>query len=515
MRVNNPVTQREHVYPADTTLMSATDAKGRITYANQAFVEVSGYARDELQGKPHNLIRHPDVPPAAFADLWQTIQGGEPWTGLVKNRRINGDHYWVRANVVPLQTHGHISGYISIRTQPSAAESQQAEALYSAMRNGQASHLRVFKGILLNTGWRALFNAPKVWSTRARIRAGSGLTAGLCLLALSLSGLPLGATWPVMLALLFGVTVGNVFLERQIATPLEDMQQQALDVVSGRSRHQPGVDRVDEIGMTRRCINQMGLMFRWVIDDVATQVAQLNAEIDRIAKGNQQLNHRTEQSAAAVQQTASSMKDMIDAVQHNVDTSRQASQLADEASQSAANGGHAVAAVMSTMDEITNSSHRIADITGVIDSIAFQTNILALNAAVEAARAGEQGKGFAVVAGEVRQLAQRTAQAAREIKSLIAASVEKVNTGADKVNEAGQTIDTIVQQVQQVAQLIDQLNAATQQQGQGINQVNGAVLHMDQITQQNAGLVEQTASASESLKQQAAQLVQALSAFRR
>ncbi len=515
MRINHPVTQREHDYPASATLMSATDSKGRITYANQAFVDVSGYAREDLMGAPHNVIRHPDMPPQAFADMWRSIQAGEPWTGLVKNRRSNGDHYWVRANVVPVQTQGRASGYISVRTHPTQPEIQQAESLYQAMNTGQAAHLRLFRGLLLRQGWAAALTAHKVWSVRTRIHAGMALAAGLGLGGLMAAGLPLSATWPAMLGLLGALAVSNWTLQTHIARPLEEVKRHAMDVVAGRAKDPLMLDRVDEVGMTLRCVNQMGLMFRWVIDDVAQQVQQLRTEIDRIAGGNQQLNHRTEQSAAAVQQTASSMGQMIEAMQHNVDTSRQASELAAQTRQAASEGGQAVSDVMATMDQITSSSHRIADITGVIDGIAFQTNILALNASVEAARAGEQGKGFAVVAGEVRQLAQRTAQAAREIKSLIATSVEKVNLGADKVQGASGTIQAVVEQVQQVAQLIDEVSAATQQQGEGIGQVNGAVVHMDQITQQNAALVEQTASASASLKQQAEQLVQALSAFRR
>ncbi len=515
MRNNQPVTQLEHTYDAHTTLMSSTDAKGRITYANQAFVDISGFERDALMGSAHNIIRHPDMPAAAFADMWKSIQAGEPWTGIVKNRRANGDHYWVRANVAPIQAQGQAGGYISVRTQPTRQEAQQAEALYADMRAGRANHLRLYRGILLRRGWASALTAHKVWPVRWRIRAAFGLSAMLGLAGLACSGLPMSALWPATLGLLAALLIGQAVLQQQVARPLEQIKQHALDVVSGRSHAHLMLDRVDEIGMTLRSVNQMGLMFRWVIDDVAKQVQQLRADIERIAHGNQQLNRRTEQSAAAVQQTASSMGQMIGALQQNADTSRQASSVATQARHSATEGGDAVSDVIRTMNDITGSSHRIADITGVIDGIAFQTNILALNASVEAARAGEQGKGFAVVAGEVRQLAQRTAHAAREIKSLIAASVENVNQGADKVNDASNTIRTIVAQVQQVAQLIDEVNHATQQQEQGISQVNGAVQHMDQITHQNAALVEQTAAASANLRRQAEQLVQALSAFQR
>lgn len=167
MRNNQPVTQRELHYPANATLMSTTDAKGRITYANPSFVDISGYAREALMGKAHNIIRHPDMPPGAFADMWRTVQAGWPWTGLVKNRANNGDHYWVRANVVPLISQGQITGYISVRTQPSSAETQQAQALYTAMNRGQAQGMRVHKGLVIRTGWMAWLSWPQTLSTSA------------------------------------------------------------------------------------------------------------------------------------------------------------------------------------------------------------------------------------------------------------------------------------------------------------------------------------------------------------
>ncbi len=233
-----------------------------------------------------------------------------------------------------------------------------------------------------------------------------------------------------------------------------------------------------------------------------------------IAQGNGDLSSRTEQAAASVEQTASSMEQMTASVRSNADTAALANQLSGSASAAAAQGGQAVGAVVETMTEITHSSKKIADIIGVIDSIAFQTNILALNAAVEAARAGEQGRGFAVVAGEVRHLAQRSADAAKEIKTLIGASVEKVEAGARLVDGAGRTMDEIVSQVKRVTDLIAEISSATSQQTTGITQVGEAIGHLDQITQQNAALVEQSAAASESLNQQARRLVEAVSVIR-
>ncbi|WP_293434732.1 methyl-accepting chemotaxis protein [Piscinibacter sp.] len=249
------------------------------------------------------------------------------------------------------------------------------------------------------------------------------------------------------------------------------------------------------------------------------QQVRLNAESvatasTQIAQGNQELSNRTEQQASALQQTAATMEELGGAVQHNAANSQQADRLAREASGVAQQGGEVVAQVVQTMQGINDSSRRIAEITGTIDGIAFQTNILALNAAVEAARAGEQGRGFAVVAGEVRTLAQRSAEAAREIKGLIGASVERIEAGSRQAEAAGQTMQQVVQAVQQVSAIIGEISTANQQQSGGVQQVGQAVGELDQGTQQNAALVEETAAAAQSLQQQAGELVRAVAVFR-
>ncbi|MVT29652.1 chemotaxis protein [Acidovorax citrulli] len=256
-------------------------------------------------------------------------------------------------------------------------------------------------------------------------------------------------------------------------------------------------------------------------DQLARVVGQVRQSSDsiatgstQIATGNADLSQRTEEQASNLQQTAASMEQLTATVKHNGDTARQATQLANSASEVAERGGTVMGQVVSTMGAITDSSRRISDIIGVIDGIAFQTNILALNAAVEAARAGEQGRGFAVVASEVRGLAQRSADAAKEIKALISTSVEKVEAGSQQVEEAGRTMSDIVTQVKRVNDLISEISAATQEQTQGIGQVSEAVSQLDQVTQQNAALVEESAAAADSLRAQAGRLVDAVSQFR-
>ncbi|WP_028212731.1 PAS domain-containing methyl-accepting chemotaxis protein [Paraburkholderia mimosarum] len=514
MRNNQPVTQHEFELPDNATLMSTTDAQSHITYANATFVQVSGFSNEEIVGQPHNVVRHPDMPKEAFADMWATLQAGEPWTALVKNRRKNGDHYWVRANATPVVRNGRPVGYMSVRTKPPRDEIAAAESLYREFREGKANNRRFHKGLIVRTGLMRWASAFKTMPARWRIRSALLVVAPAMMLAgwlLGLNGPALAAFAAVSLVV---SVVASLWLERQISRPLEQVFEQALRVASGESQTAVLMDRVDEIGMTLRTISQLGLMFRWLIDDVSEQVLNVERAISEIAQGNSDLSRRTEQAASNVQETASSMAQMTATVKSNADTALQANALAGNASDAAARGGKAVSQVVNTMNAITESSHKIADITSVIDGIAFQTNILALNAAVEAARAGDQGRGFAVVAGEVRALAQRSAAAAREIKNLIGASVETVEAGSTLVDEAGKTMDDIVMQVTRVTDLIAEIRSATEEQSSGVTQIDHAVSDLDNITQQNAALVEQSSAASDSLKQQAMHLVKAVSVFR-
>lgn len=890
MKTNLPVTQNELMLKAGGSIVSKTDLKGLITYVNQDFVDISGFTEAELIGQSHNIVRHPDMPPEAFADLWATLKAERPWTGLVKNRCKNGDYYWVLANVTPIFQNDTVIGYLSVRSAPSRGQVEAAETAYRNFREGRAAGLAIREGAVVKTAFSlgdwlkgrtisqrllALFSlltagmlligalgllsvgegnqrlhtvysdsvvplqqlkevtdayALLIVSRTQKMRDGamsfeaglsdieaaqalihrhwqgfsasrlmaeeekklivatnqlmleSGLaitrlkeilaaknasalasfaatelypavdpiidklnqlsalqghkaklqadTAGdiaanlmtriaLVFLAMGALGIFLASRLlasvrrPIKMAAAFfralsegrndvhldfvqrdellaiadsartlqiksgfdlsearrvadagmrikraldgsgtAMTISNesnvlIYMnasaealwrkmepEMRVRVPgfsvdklyqhslvdffdddivkaayrLELTESRTFDVqMCGRSlqvtaspvrddhgkylgRASQWIDRTEEVavenelagivsgaargdfkrrvtvdgklGFFLRLAKDLNLLMQTSevgLDDVAQvlsglaegdltrqisanyegtfgqlkndanqTVAQLkeiilqfrqatdaiNTAAREIAGGNHDLSRRTEEQASSLEETASSMEQLTSTVKHNADNARQANELADNAQQVAIQGGEVVGQVVLTMRAIHQSSHRIADIIGVIDGIAFQTNILALNAAVEAARAGEQGRGFAVVATEVRNLAKRSADAAKEIKGLISDSVDKVENGNRQVAQAGRTMEQVVASIKQVAKIMTDISNASVEQSVGIEQVGLAVSQMDEVTQQNAALVEQAAAAAESLEEQALQLAQAVAIFK-
>jgi len=518
MRNNLPVTQQEFVIPEGVTLVSTTDLQSRITYCNPAFVAVSGFDREELIGQPHNIVRHPDMPAEAFRDMWATLACGSPWSALVKNRRKNGDHYWVQANATPVVEHGKTVGYMSVRTRPTREQVQQAEALYARLRadgeSGRAS-------VVLRQG--SAVRPGLVGGLQDALRPTLGKRIAFACVGLAGAGLfmgelaaPFGAAAHdgAGAALLAVAASAALLLRRQLLMPLRQAiglanQMAAGDLSASRQGQVHG-----EFGELFKALNQLNVNLQAVVADVRHEVEGVQVASGEIAAGNQDLSSRTESQASSLEQTAASVEELSSTVQQSANSSREASALSQRSARVAREGNDAMARVIDTMDEISRSSSRIGEIIGVIDGIAFQTNILALNAAVEAARAGEQGRGFAVVAGEVRSLAQRTLEASREIKALIEASAHTVATGSELVHGTGKTMTEVVSSVEQVNSLIAGITGATQEQALGLGQINQAVGQLDAVTQQNAAMVEELAAAASSLQAQARVMNDAVRVFR-
>ncbi|MBY0465313.1 MAG: HAMP domain-containing protein [Burkholderiales bacterium] len=316
-----------------------------------------------------------------------------------------------------------------------------------------------------------------------------------------------------LLSALGGLAVA-LAVSRSVTQPIGEAVMVAQAVAQGDLTVHVQARSRDEAGQLLQALHDMNQNLQRMVGKVRMSSDSIVTGATQVAAGSMDLSQRTEAQAANLEETAASLEELTSTVTQTSDTSRQANQLAHQASQAATRGGEVVGKVVQTMSDITHSSHKMSEIIGVIDGIAFQTNILALNAAVEAARAGEAGRGFAVVAGEVRSLAQRSAEAAREIKALIQGSISNVEAGSELVAQAGRSMEDIVSQVSRVTDLINEMSSATQEQTSGIQQINTAVAQMDQMTQQNAALVEESSAAAASLQSQATDLTQAVAVFK-
>ncbi len=520
MRLNTPITNTRYDISDAETIVSTTDLQGNITYANPYFVEVSGFTLDELIGAPQNIVRHPDMPVEAFADMWRIIRSGQPWSGMVKNRCKNGDYYWVLANVTPIIEDGKAVGFMSVRTRPSRQQEEAAASLYAALKAGNPQRLAISHGMPVKTD---------LWSRlrrRARVSTGTRITLNLTLmlatlvalgLQLTLAGNGAGAKGWLQALTVLAVLAGLRFwymLEATVLGPLRQALAASRIMAGGDLTGNMPTSGDDEVGQLLRALSQLRVNLRSIVGDVRSNSQQIGISTREIATGNMDLSGRTESQASSLEETASSMEELASTVQQNAGNAEQATRMASDASAVAGVGGHVVTDVVATMNAISGASKKIVDIIGIIEGIAFQTNILALNAAVEAARAGEQGRGFAVVAAEVRHLAQRSGAAAKEIKQLIDVSMEKIEAGTTLAGRAGSTMEDIIVSVGRVNQMMGDISTASREQSAGIAQVNDAVTQMDEVTQQNAALVEQAAAAATSLQEQADNLIAALRVFK-
>jgi aerotaxis receptor len=516
MRSTLPMTDRELVLEDGKNIVSTTDMKGNITFANATLIEISGFSEQELLGATRASLFHPDMPSQTEADLRRTVEAGTPWRGLVKQRCKDGAHFWIIANVTPVIENGAMTGFMSVCTRPKREQITKAEQLYRDLRAGHPGGPVLLRGAAAPRGWRKHADALRDISLAWRLALCFGALAALALgmaahavVAYPDSWLHLQAGAMIVLALFCWRN-----LHRAIIAPIEDSINALRTLAGGDLTTRIAVDRHDELGQLQAFVRQLNLNLSSMIGDIRGNFALTRSTTSQVRSSNLELSARTEAQAGNLEQTSASMAQITATVGQTADNVSEASQIAREATALAERAGVAVAEVIAAMGDISGASRRIVDIISLIDGIAFQTNILSLNAAVEAARAGESGRGFAVVASEVRNLAQRSAAAAKDINALISMSAKQIDAGTGMANHAGQNMDEVMVAIGKFADIMGMIRASTGEQSAGIGQVKDAILELEQVTQQNAVMVDDAAVSTGVLEVQATAVAKALEVFK-
>ena len=520
MRKNLPITKQEYVLRENQSPISRTDVKGNIVYTNSDFIEASGFAEEELIGNPHNMVRHPDMPEEAFADMWVHLKSGQSWTGLVKNRRKDGGFYWVLANASPIFKNGRIDGYASVRMKAPRERIQATESAYALFANGKASGWRIYTGNVERTGLMGVISRL----VRPGVNGRLNMLLSLALGSIALIG-GLGISSSNSQAMTIELSVLTVIcsvvalisgwtLKRSIINPLNKAINIAKQIAVGGLANKIDSSGSDEIAQLMNALYAMQKSLSSMAEHVQLNAQSVRAESQLMYEGNKSLAVQTDKQSTSLQEAAQNMEEVSVTAKSNTDNVKIANKLVQEAAEVVHNGGQAMVKVVETMDSIASSSKKITDIIGVINGIAFQTNILALNAAVEAARSGEHGRGFAVVASEVRLLAGRSAEAAKEIKTLIEHSYGQVEKGLDQVTQARTNIDSSIFVVNQVGKLMSSITESSNEQGIATHRVAQLVSELDAIAQLNVPIAESAAQSAIRLAEQGREMMRTVSVFR-
>lgn len=506
----------EYVLDDSTAMISKGDLEGKITYANRDFISVSGYTESELLGAPQSLLAHPDTPHQVFEDFLRTVRSNRTWTGVAKGLRKNGDHFWVEMTAAPIYVNRRIAGYITIRAKTCAEKIRLASEAYAAMKRG-SGEIDIDQGRLVRRSLSRRLRVGRTLSVSRKMH--SLMTLASVLFAGNLAALAhdSGASrWAIGAA---GAGIGccllaSLLFRQEVTKPFARLRDHIDALGEGDLSQTIEAHGDDETARIRHALRILQINLKLLVSQIKETTALVGSGVTQIASGNADLSVRTDAQAASLTQIAASMAKLTATVAENSESARAAKVLSTTTSSVAAKGRQAVGKVIETMKSIEDSSHKIVDIIAVIDSIAFQTNILALNAAVEAARAGVQGRGFAVVAEEVRNLARRCSDAAKEIKSLIGDAATRVDAGGRHVSDAGETMTDIVAAVERVAIVLSDISTASGSQSDGIVQVNEALAQVEHTTERNAKLVDQAGLEARRMQVEARKLAQLVESFK-
>ncbi len=496
MKNNQPVTQREVPMNDGTILVSKTDLKGTITFCNDEFIRISGFSETELLGRSHNIVRHPDMPPAAFADLWTTIQSGQPWHGLVKNRTKHGDHYWVYANVTPIFEKGRITGYMSVRTKPSAQQIEEAEQRYQQMWQEQADRPARHRP----------FDKPLTWWRRHRFAALIASATLLQLLAIGTiaAGAPTSLAATMLLLPLLPLALLAVTIRQRLATPLQTLSKKLDSILEGNFFDWIDPIGEDELGQVMRRLRMVQIKLGFDVVDANDTVLKLLSLVSRL----DDLAQRFGDAACSMEESAANLTEINSLVKNNAENTVDANRMTEHVLAQVKKSRSALNDAVEAMSVIDESTIRIADIITVIDEIAFKTNLLALNAAVEAAHAGDQGKGFAVVADEVRNLSQHTSAAASEVKALIQDNIDKVRNGAGMIDLSSEALHQVVREMEKVGRVISEISVSGKEQAVGIEMLSNNIQTINETLQHSSDMIQETSSRSEQIGQRAEEYVE-------